>query len=102
MRMLGKADVLLNLGNRFGERSSPGTKLISIRLDPSSLARENPVDLGMVADLKLAIQDLMAAVRSMATQQRLKDIAEERINRTRKITAEMWQGRPKTPRPGAP
>src|SRR5580692_4873686 len=32
MRQLGKADVLLNLGNRFGERSAPGTKLISIRL----------------------------------------------------------------------
>jgi thiamine pyrophosphate-dependent acetolactate synthase large subunit-like protein len=101
MRMLGKADLLLNLGNRFGERASPGTKLISIRLDPTSLARENPVDLGMVADLKLAIQDLMAAVRSMATGQRLKDISEERINRTRKITAEMWQVRQKTAREGA-
>ena len=101
MRQLGKADVLLNLGNRFGERSAPGTKLISIRLDPLSLARENPVDLGMVADLKLAIQDLTAAVRSMATGQRLKEIAEERINRTRKITSEMWQVRQKTAREGA-
>ena len=101
MRQLGKADVLLNLGNRFGERSALGTKLISIRLDPSSLARENPVDLGMVADLKLAIQDLTAAVRSMATGQRLKEIAEERINRTRKITSEMWQVRQKTAREGA-
>jgi thiamine pyrophosphate-dependent acetolactate synthase large subunit-like protein len=101
MRALGKTDLLLNLGNRFGERSSPGAKLISIRLDPTSLARENPVDLGMVADIKLAIQDLMAAVRSMATAQRLKEIAEERISRTRKITAEMWEVRQKTARVGA-
>jgi thiamine pyrophosphate-dependent acetolactate synthase large subunit-like protein len=101
MRMLGKSDLLLNLGNRFGERSAPGTKLISIRLDPASLARENPVDLGMVADLKLAIQDLVAAVRSMATAQRLKEIAEERTHRIRKFTTEMWDVRQKTARVGA-
>ncbi len=34
MRFPGKTDVLLNLGNRYGERAAPGTKLISIRLDP--------------------------------------------------------------------
>ena len=45
MRYPGKPDVLLNLGNRFGEQASPGTKLISIRLDPTSLARGAPVDL---------------------------------------------------------
>ena len=31
MRFPGKPDVLLNLGNRFGERAAPGTTLISIR-----------------------------------------------------------------------
>ena len=98
MRLLGKADLLLNLGNRLGERASPGSKLISIRLDPSSLARTDPVDLGMVADLKLAIQDLVAAVRSMATEKRLKEIAEERTNRIRKVTAEMREVRQKTAR----
>ena len=49
----GKPDVLLNLGNRWGELASPGTKLISIRHDPASLARQAPVDLAMVADLAL-------------------------------------------------
>jgi benzoylformate decarboxylase len=101
MPMFGKADLLLNLGNRFGERSAPGTKLISIRTDPSSLARENPVDLGMVADLRLAVQDLVAAVRSQASEQRLKQISEERTERTRKITAEMREVRQKTAREGA-
>jgi benzoylformate decarboxylase len=89
MRFLGKADVLLNLGNKYGERASAGTKLISIRLDPTSLARTDPVDLGMVADLKLALQDLIAAVRSLATDTRLKEVAEERTNRVRKVTSEM-------------
>ena len=39
MRYPGKPDLLLNLGNKFGERAAPGTRLISIRLDPASLAR---------------------------------------------------------------
>ena len=101
MRTLGKLDLVLNLGNRFGERAPPGAKLISVRLDPSSLARTEPVDLGMVADLRLAIQDLIAAVRSMATDQRLKQIAEERRSRVSKVTAEMWEVRAKIAREGA-
>ena len=52
MRYPGKVDVLLNLGNKYGERAAPGTQLISIRLDPASLARGAPVDLGMVADVQ--------------------------------------------------
>jgi thiamine pyrophosphate-dependent acetolactate synthase large subunit-like protein len=93
MRYPGKPDVLLNLGNRWGEIASPGTKLISIRLDPTSLAREAPVDLPMVADLKLAIADLNAAIRSMATASQLKDIANERAARTRAYSDEMRQER---------
>ena len=89
MRYPGKPDVLLNLGNRFGEQASPGTKLISIRLDPTSLARGAPVDLPIVADLRLAIADLTSAIRAMATASRLKEIAEERAARTRAYAAQM-------------
>jgi thiamine pyrophosphate-dependent acetolactate synthase large subunit-like protein len=89
MRYPGKPDVLLNLGNRFGELASPGTKLISIRLDPTSLARQAPVDLAIVADLRLAIADLNAAIRSMATAPRLKDIADQRSARTHAYSAQM-------------
>jgi len=95
MRYPGKADVLLNLGNRYGERAAPGTQLISIRLDPVSLARGTPVDLAMVADIRLAATDLLAAIRSMATPTRLKEIAGDRMARTRAYTAEMWAFRQK-------
>jgi thiamine pyrophosphate-dependent acetolactate synthase large subunit-like protein len=91
MRYPGKPDVLLNLGNRWGEIATPGTTLISIRLDPNSLARQAPVDLAMVADLKLAIADLTAAIRSMATASRLADIAEQRAARTRTYSAQMTE-----------
>ena len=93
MRYPGKPDVLLNLGNKFGERASPGTRLISIRVDPASLARSAPVDLGMVADLRLAIADLIEAIRGMATDAKLKEIAAERFARTAAYTKEMREFR---------
>src|SRR6202044_259755 len=93
MRYPGKPDVLLNLGNRFGELASPGTKLISIRLDPTSLARGAPVDLPIVADLRLAIADLVAAIRGMATASRLQSTADDRAARTRAYSAQMADAR---------
>lgn len=93
MRYPGKPDVLLNLGNRFGEMAAPGTTLISIRLDPTSLARGAPVDLGMVADLRLAIADLIAAIKGMATASRLKEIADDRAAHTRAYSAQMLEAR---------
>jgi acetolactate synthase I/II/III large subunit len=98
MRYPGKVDVLLNLGNRYGERASPGATVISIRLDPTSLARGAAVDLAMVADLRLATADLLAAIRGMATAARLREIAEERAARTRAYTAEMREFRQKIAR----
>jgi thiamine pyrophosphate-dependent acetolactate synthase large subunit-like protein len=95
MRYPGKPDVLLNLGHRFGERAAPGTKLISMRSDPASLARNAPVDLGMVADLRLGVADLIAAIRSMATEAKLKAIAQERFARTAAYTQEMREFRRK-------
>jgi len=95
MRYPGKPDVLLNLGNKYGERAAPGTTLISIRLDPASLARGAPVDLGIVADLRLAITDLVDAIRGMATDAKLKQIAEERFARTSAYTKEMREFRQK-------
>ncbi len=93
MRYPGKPDVLLNLGNRFGEMAAPGTTLISIRLDPTSLARGAPVDLAMVADLRLAIADLVAAIKGMATASRLREIADERAARTHAYSAQMREAR---------
>ena len=89
MRFPGRPDVLLNLGNRWGELASKGTTLISVRLDPASLSRQAPVDLAMVADLKLAIADLTSAIRGMATASRLKAIADERAARTHAYSKQM-------------
>lgn len=89
MRFPGQLDLRLNIGNQYGERRTPGATLISIRRDPTSLARVSAVDMGLVADAKLAAADLIAAVKSMATKERLKQIAEERGNRVREYTKSM-------------
>jgi benzoylformate decarboxylase len=89
MRFPGRCDLLLNLGNRYGEIAQPGRQLISVRHDPTSLARVAPVDLGMVADLQLATSDLIEAVKSLATAARLKEIAASRFDRIAKYTADM-------------
>jgi benzoylformate decarboxylase len=96
MRYPGKVDVLINLGNKYGELAAPGRSVISIRLDPASLARSGaPVDLGMVSDIRLAAADLIAEIRGMATDSRLKEIAAERTERTRVYTSEMREFRNK-------
>ena len=89
MRFPGQVDLRLNIGNQYGERRSPGATLVSIRRDPTSLARVSPVDMGLVGDSKLAAADLVAAVKSLATKDRLKQIAEERGSRVRDYTKSM-------------
>jgi thiamine pyrophosphate-dependent acetolactate synthase large subunit-like protein len=89
MRFPGQVDVLLNMGFKYGEVRMAGAKLISVRHDPSSLARATPVDLGMVADLKLAAADLIDAVKSLATKERLSAIAAERTGRVQAYTQKM-------------
>src|SRR5262249_59625528 len=76
-----------------GGGAAPGMQLLSIRLDPTSLARGGPVDLGMVADVRLAAADLTAAIRDLATAARLKGIAEERTARTRAYSMQMREFR---------
>ena len=94
MRFPGAVDVHLNIGNRYAELAMKGARMISIRQDATSLARSEPVDLPMVADVRLATIDLIAAIKSMATDGRLKQVAADRAARTRdytKKTAEMYK-----------
>lgn len=68
-----EADVLLALGCRFSDWSSssfrkgvtfsiPDSKLIHIDIDPQTIGRTYPAEIGIVADLKQALTDLQAGV----------------------------------------
>jgi acetolactate synthase-1/2/3 large subunit len=66
-------DVLLALGVRFDDRSSsswipgysfniPPTRLIHVDIDPAELGRNYPVCLGVVADVRTFLQQVLAVV----------------------------------------
>lgn len=67
------ADVLLSLGNRFTDLTTAGwtlydiprsTRLIQVDVDAAEIARVYPVEVGMVADARLALEALGRALRA--------------------------------------
>ena len=69
------ADVLLALGVRFDDRTSsswlpgysftiPPTKLIHVDIDPDEIARNYPVALGLMADVRTFLRQLLAELDS--------------------------------------
>ena len=97
-------DVILSLGSRSPAPMNPRARLIEVRLDPTrghynagdpiaaaanALENARPVDVGIIADLKVALTDLVAAIRGMATAARLKQISEPRIARAREGRAKI-------------
>lgn len=91
MRYPANVDVILNLGSRlaYGERIQPGVKLIQVRMDPTNLARTAPTDVAMFGDLQFATADLIAALKSMATADRLRKVSQDRAGKTHEYTATM-------------
>src|ERR1700716_800023 len=69
------ADVLLALGARFDDRTSsswlpgysftiPPTKLIHVDIDPAEIARNYPVALGLMADVRTFLRQLLGELES--------------------------------------
>lgn len=67
------ADVLLALGCRFTDWTSssfrkgvtyaiPPTRLIHVDIDPATIGRSYPTEVGIVADIRAALEDLLAGV----------------------------------------
>ncbi|HEV2300312.1 MAG TPA: thiamine pyrophosphate-binding protein [Stellaceae bacterium] len=72
-RAAREADVLLALGVRFDDRTSsswlpgysftiPPTKLIHVDIDPDEIARNYPVALGLMADVRTFLRQLLAEI----------------------------------------
>ncbi|HTP48757.1 MAG TPA: thiamine pyrophosphate-binding protein [Casimicrobiaceae bacterium] len=73
------ADWILGLGTRFSEADCsswepeytfnfPPTKLMHIDIDPAEIGRNYPVEIGAVADLKLALAVLTRVARELAPE----------------------------------
>ncbi len=94
------ADLLLNLGGRFADRSvgSPSdllaaggktaSKVVHVNLDPVEIGRKVPVDLGVAADVKSFLVKLIALVQRSGEAERYRqrqvaNVAELSENRAR-------------------
>lgn len=69
-----EADVILSIGCRFTDRTAssfrrdvtfniPPTKLIQIDLDPYEIGKNYPVEVGIVADAKATLRDLLRTLQ---------------------------------------
>ncbi|MFV0498239.1 MAG: thiamine pyrophosphate-binding protein [Candidatus Fimivivens sp.] len=74
--LTANADVILGLGTRFAEADSsswyPGvtfdmakTKFLQIDIDPTEIGRNYPVEIGAVADLKYALQQILQETKKL-------------------------------------
>ncbi len=94
------ADLILALGTRFAEANSsswnprysfaiPPSRLMQIDIDPQEIGRNFPVELGAVADLRLALAALAAAARALPRPQR--GTLRQEIASGRAAFAAQWQ-----------
>lgn len=89
------ADVIAFIGARdAGGKLVPKTpempwdsKVIRIGMDTSHIGRNYPTDVALVADVKAALADLSAAVDSVVTKDRLRQVAAARAGEVKSYTA---------------
>jgi benzoylformate decarboxylase len=114
-RRLGEPDAVLLVGGRFFREVfyAPGSPwpeeaaVIQIDAAPQAVARNYPVTVGLVADPKMALQELYAIMSSRATEEFL-DASADRCEQLARLEAleqdqsrtqlhEAWDARPMTP-----
>ena len=75
MRYPKNVDCFVNFGARFGgrRRMSEGVSIIHASVEPEALGRNTPVQVALVGHLDQVARDLVEAVKSMASPQKLKE-----------------------------
>ena len=84
-KIAASADVVLSVGCRFSEYASssfakgvsfsiPDAKLVHIDIDPTEIGRNYPVEVGIAADAKVTLAQLVAAIETVPTR---KEYSEE-------------------------
>jgi len=83
------ADVILVLGGFVPPGGS--TKVIQITMESAEINKGHAVELPILADTKLALVDLIEAIKSMAKSDRLASIAKPRADAVRAFNASMQE-----------
>ena len=82
-------DLVLNVGARMpyqDEIFPRGAKVVHVTIDPSMIGKVVPTDLGIVADVKEAAADLVAAIAAVATNDRLRQMRGARFDQIKSVT----------------
>jgi thiamine pyrophosphate-dependent acetolactate synthase large subunit-like protein len=95
------ADLYLLIGSHMPDLGSyvlagpppQGAKIAHISLEPKLLASFYPTDVSIVADANEAISDLIEAVKSLATKERLNAIKKERFGKITSSSADLQKKR---------
>jgi thiamine pyrophosphate-dependent acetolactate synthase large subunit-like protein len=99
MRYPRNVDVLLNMG---GKLPDPGTgeppvarsvKIIDVRIEAADIGTDYPLYAGVAANVKNVAEDLVAAIKSMVTAERLQKIRGDRVEQTKQYVARLRQSR---------
>ncbi len=95
------ADLYLSIGSQMPENGSyvhrgppPKTaKLVHFSLEPNLLSLSEPTDMSVVGDVNESVTDLIDAVKSVATKERIDSIREARFETVKSFTDEQRQKR---------
>lgn len=94
-----QADTLLVIGTRLSEFStdawtliSEGTKIIQVDIDSFQLAKVYPIEAGILADAKMALQELIAAVKKRLTGSK-KEMIKQRFVEIKKTKGQLLKAR---------
>lgn len=91
-----EADLLINLGGRFADRSvgnvkvmlgangKPPAKVIHVNLDPAELGKSVPTTLGIAAEVRGFMRDLIALVRESGEAEAYRARQAERVEKLQK------------------
>jgi benzoylformate decarboxylase len=99
MRYPRNVDLLLNMGDKLPDSGmgSPqiprSVKIIDVRIEASDIGTNYPLYQGVAADVKQVAQDLVLAIKSLATADRLEKIRGGRLEQTRQFAARLRQAR---------
>jgi acetolactate synthase I/II/III large subunit len=99
MRFPRNVDLLLNMGGKLPDRGTGepqiarSVKIIDVRIEASDIGTDYPLFAGVAADSKQVAQDLVAAIKSMVTAERLEKIRGNRLEQTKQYVARLRQAR---------
>ncbi|HYL34272.1 MAG TPA: thiamine pyrophosphate-binding protein, partial [Bryobacteraceae bacterium] len=100
MRYPRNIDLILNLGGKLPDPGSGGepqiarsVKIVDVRIESSDIGTAYPLYAGVAADVKQVAADLVAAIKSLATGERLQKIRGDRLEQTRLYAARLRQAR---------